>query len=89
MLNKKYIPSFLYKNSNKKRKKWFFIILIKKEEALELNRNGIRFGVDGICTKKPRHKKYYLAENKRNLELLNELQNNSFIKQKGRKGGIK
>lgn len=40
---------------------------------------GVSFGVDGIYTTKTHHKKYYLTANKRNLELLNEVQN-SFLK---------
>lgn len=50
---------------------------------------GVPFGTDGIYATKTRHKKYYLTEIKRNLRMLSNMQNNSFMKQKDREGGIR
>lgn len=54
-------------------KEVIFIIVISKEEALQLNKKGVPFGVDGMSTTKTRHKKYYLTELKKNLELLKKI----------------
>lgn len=52
-----------------------FILLISKKTAHILNKEyGVRFGYEGISVSGTR-RKYYVAENKYNLDALNKLNN--------------
>ena len=50
------------------------IIPITKDEAQRLNKEyGIKFGDYGISSTHTKHKKFFLAENRTNLNALNEI----------------
>lgn len=50
------------------------IILITKDEAQRLNKEyGVKFGDYGVSSTHTKHKKFFLTENKTNLNALNEI----------------
>ena len=49
-------------------------------EAKELNKMGVPYGENGISHTHSHNKKYFIAETKRNLALLNKLRNRSVVK---------
>ena len=62
------------------RKKENIIILITKQESIELQKLGYRFGSDGNLHKsKSRHPKYYLTESKKALADLEKIRKSRII----------
>ena len=62
------------------RKKENIIILITKQESIELQKLGYRFGSDGNLHKsKSRHPKYYLTESKKALIDLEKIRKSRII----------
>lgn len=50
------------------------IIPISKDEAQQLHKfHGVKFGDYGISSTHTKHKKFFLTENKTNLNALNEI----------------
>ena len=50
------------------------IIPITKDEAQRLNREyGVKFGDYGVSSTHTKHKKFFLTENRTNLNALNEI----------------
>ena len=57
------------------------IIQISKNEALELNSMGFKFGDSEMLHKsKTRHPKYYLTENPRALRALNKIRKSKIVR---------
>ena len=62
------------------RKKENIIILITKQESIELQKLGYRFGSDGNLHKsKSRHPKYYLTESKKALADLEKIRKSRIV----------
>ena len=49
-------------------------------EAKELNKMGVPYGENGISHTHSHSKKYFIAETKKNIALLNKLRNKSIVK---------
>ena len=56
------------------------MIKISREESKLLAKMGVPYGENGISHTHSHNKKYFVAETKRNLALLNKLRNKSIIK---------
>lgn len=64
----------LYKNLKIHKERVIVIIPILKDEAQRLNKEyGVKFGDYGISSTHTKHKKFFLTENRTNLNALNEI----------------
>ena len=62
------------------RKKEIIIILITKQESIELQKLGHKFGSDGSLHKsKSKHPKYYLTESKKALIDLEKIRKSKIV----------
>ena len=67
-------PATLSYRINTNRKKEIIIILITKQESIEMQKLGHKFGSEGNLHKsKSRHPKYYLTESKQALADLDKI----------------
>ena len=74
------IPATLSYRINTNRKKENIIILITKQESIELQKLGHKFGSDGNLHKsKSRHPKYYLTESKKALADLEKIRKSKIV----------
>ena len=73
-------PATLCYRINTNRKKEIIIILITKQESIELQKLGHKFGSEGNLHKsKSRHPKYYLTESKKTLIDLEKIRKSRII----------
>ena len=64
----------------KNESEWIKIILITKQESIELQKLGHKFGSDGNLHKsKSRHPKYYLTESKKALIDLEKIRKSRIV----------
>ena len=70
----------IYVPQIKNESEWIKIILITKQESIELQKLGHKFGSDGNLHKsKSRHPKYYLTESKKALIDLEKIRKSRII----------
>ena len=73
-------PATLSYRINTNRKKEIIIIPITKQESIELQKLGHKFGSDGNLHKsKSRHPKYYLTESKKALIDLEKIRKSRIV----------
>ena len=73
-------PATLSYRINTNRKKEIIIILITKQESIELQKLGHKFGSEGNLHKsKSRHPKYYLTESKQALVDLDKIRKSRIV----------
>lgn len=54
------------------------MLQITKQEAMELNKIGVKFGENGISRSASGHNKYYVCENRDNLTKLNKIRRSKY-----------
>ena len=70
----------IYVPQIKNESEWIKIILITKQESIELQKLGHKFGSDGNLHKsKSRHPKYYLTESKKALIDLEKIRKSRIV----------